>query len=82
MVMKLFLLKSCLMNLSTSLHVLFELILMLSEFVPLHKEILNSMITVPFGLYMFHFLLLLSCLDSSIPDISLQNSLVVSVISD
>lgn len=82
MVMRYFSLKSCFMNLSTSLHVPFELFLMLSEFVPLHKEVLNSMITVPFGLYRFHFLLLLSCLDSSIPDISLQNSLVVSVIPD
>jgi len=82
MVMRLFLFKSCLMNHPTSPHVLFELFLMLSEFVPLHKEVLNSMITVPFGLYRFHFLLLLSCLDSSIPDISLQNSLVVSVIPD
>ena len=63
MVMRLFLFKSCLMNHPTSPHVLFELFLMLSEFVPLHKEVLNSMITVPFGLYRFHFLLLLSCLD-------------------
>lgn len=82
MVMRYFSLKPCFMNLSTSLHVPFELFLMLSEFVPLHKEVLNSMITVPFGLYRFHSLLLLSCLDSSIPDISMQNSLVVSVIPD
>ena len=60
MVMRHFSLKLCLMNHPTSLHVLFELFLMLSEFAPLHKEVLNSMITVPFGLYMFHFLLLLS----------------------
>ena len=59
-VMRHFSLKSYLMNHPTSLHVLFELFLMLSEFAPLHKEVLNSMITVPFGLYRFHFLLLLS----------------------
>ena len=36
----------------------------------------------PFGLYTFHSLLLLYCIDSSTLDISLQNSLIVSVISD
>ena len=61
-------------------YLLFSVFLMVMRY--LHKEVLNSMITVPFGLYRFHSLLLLSCLDSSIPDISLQNSLVVSVIPD
>ena len=48
MVMRLFLFKSCLMNHPTSPHVLFELFLMLSEFVPLHKEVLKFNDNRPF----------------------------------